>query len=71
MKIEIHAAQHEKPGQVLNRIRELFAAEGWDIFIADPPTPEVIREAAHKLAGKARPLLIKVYRTTGGDHAAS
>lgn len=64
MKIEIHASQHEKPGQVLNRIRELFAADGWDIFIADPPSEESIRKARTKLAGKPRPLLIKVYRTT-------
>ncbi len=64
MKIEIHAAQHEKPGQVLNRIRDLFAADGWEIFVADPPSPDAIREAARRLAGQARPLLIKVYRTS-------
>lgn len=44
MKIAIHASQHEKPGQLLNRIREMFAADGWDIFVADPPTPDAIRE---------------------------
>jgi hypothetical protein len=64
MKIEIHAAQHEKPGLVLSRIRDLFAADGWTIFIADPPTEAAIREAASTLRGKPRPLLIKVYRTT-------
>jgi hypothetical protein len=64
MEIAIHAVQHEKPGRILNIVREKLAGDGWDILVADPPTPDAVREARQRLANKSRPLLITVYRST-------